>query len=335
MNSNAENQNSLPPEVRETFAKEGMQRQMERVWDLAGASTPEQQNDSDEERDAVWSALKAQISASTLPTNSSTGNFTSEARTDRPALRLVKTQRWLAIAASFAILLASGYGFWQIPVTVTAPYGQTVVASLPDGSSVELNSGASIQYTRGFKSLPVFGSTERFVRLDGEAFFNVEKSESQFTVHTFNTQVAVLGTRFNIRSWDNAQNQTSVTLESGIVEVASLQELDRKVLLDEPGEQVILKGNENTPVAPEMVDLENVLIWRDSGLSINREVLESVFEELERRFDVVIDNQNVQAASKSITLMFPNPGSLESILDDICTSNELQYRKTSRGYEIY
>ena len=49
-----------------------------------------------------------------------------------------------------------------------------------------------------------------------------------------------------------------------------------------------------------MVDLESVLIWRDSGLSINREVLESVFEELERRFDVVIDNQNVHAASKSI-----------------------------------
>lgn len=317
---------------------------MERVWDLAGVSAPKESQDSNTERDAIWSNLKSRIEASTNAPQSGTSsdfsdqtNFIGRTASNRPALRLVKSnRRWLAMAASIALLLAAGYGFWQIPVTVTAPAGEMVVASLPDGSTVELNSGASIRYARGFTSLPIIGETERMVHLNGEAYFDIEKSDASFKIHTFNTQVAVLGTQFNVRAWqDGVANKTAVTLESGVVEVSSLSNQDAKVILDKVGERTEVNGYDSAPVEPEQVDLEATLIWRSSGLSIYSEVLQSVFEELERRFDVNINVENDVVLTTPITIMFPNPGSLESILDDICTSHELNYRKTSRGYEIY
>ena len=80
---------------------------------------------------------------------------------------------------------------------------------LPDSSFVALNMGSELYYTKkGWQ-------TERRVELKGEAFFKVKKG-SIFEVETDQGIISVLGTEFNVKSWNN---YFEVTCYSGLVRV--------------------------------------------------------------------------------------------------------------------
>ncbi len=65
---------------------------------------------------------------------------------------------------------------------------------LPDKSEVILNKYSKITYN------PSFGSEERKLELEGEAFFSVERNENvPFTIYADDAVIKVLGTRFNVQ----------------------------------------------------------------------------------------------------------------------------------------
>ena len=73
--------------------------------------------------------------------------------------------------------------------SIQVPEGSTSSFTLPDGTSVILNSGSRLSY------LSDFGSTHRDVRLDGEAYFDViHNEELPFRVNTDRLIVTDLGT---------------------------------------------------------------------------------------------------------------------------------------------
>ena len=79
---------------------------------------------------------------------------------------------------------------------------------MPDGTTGYLNSNSSIKYNGNF-------SSDRQVSLTGEAFFDVVKDKRRpFTVNTNEVNVRVLGTRFNIASYEN-EKDVEVVLEEG------------------------------------------------------------------------------------------------------------------------
>ncbi len=345
MNMNLNNNSRLPEEVKEALNQESpdTHRELENAWDLIGISQPAAQPSSLDEKAEMWARMKQRIDgnietpAANVKMQQSMRKSTSEDRRPvrRSTLRLVKSTRWLAMAASFAIIFLSGVLYWKTPVTVTALPGQVAQVSLPDGSTVELNSGATLEYVRGFKSLPFTGIDARQVKLEGEAYFTVTKSTVPFTVETFNATVGVLGTQFNVRAWPSQSTNTAVTLATGRVEVSSLDQSDHRVLLSNPGDHVEIASDLPLPVAPINTNINTVVIWRDGGFAVNNESLKSVFAELERRFDTQIVVQDQATLNDQLTVMMANPGTIETILDDICTQKDLNYRRTSRGYEVY
>jgi ferric-dicitrate binding protein FerR (iron transport regulator) len=87
----------------------------------------------------------------------------------------------------------------------------------------------SLQYPHRF-------GEERRVRLVGEAFFEVEEHSTPFIVQTFNAEVTVLGTTFNVKAWPTSLDPaTTVTLESGRVALNVLDRPDEAVQMD-PGQ---------------------------------------------------------------------------------------------------
>ena len=95
---------------------------------------------------------------------------------------------------------------------IQCPQGVRTHFELPDGSTGYLNSGSVLRY-------PVPFTSERQVKLSGEAFFDVTHDKSSpFHVLTDNLDVKVLGTRFNVLAFDD-MNYEEVTLEKGKVEV--------------------------------------------------------------------------------------------------------------------
>lgn len=95
----------------------------------------------------------------------------------------------------------------------TAASGERKQLLLADGSVVILNSNSSISYPEVFKNT-------REVELTGEAYFKVHRDTLKpFIVTTHDISVRVLGTSFNINSYNNIATKVSVV--SGKVQVSS------------------------------------------------------------------------------------------------------------------
>ena len=82
---------------------------------------------------------------------------------------------------------------------INVPSGQRTELILSDGTKVWLNSGTRLEYPTSF------GTERREVTLYGEGYFDVARNEDlPFVVHTKKYDVEVLGTVFNVVSYDNS-----------------------------------------------------------------------------------------------------------------------------------
>ena len=254
--------------------------------------------------------------------------------TSSPPLAVIHTLKpayILRYAAVLIILLLAGSWYWTQTRINETPYGYQATRTLPDGSIVQLSSGSRISY-KSFWWRP-----ERRVRLEGEAFFQVTHSEKPFIVETFNAEVQVLGTSFNVRSWpaDIDARYTAVTLEEGSISVNSLSQPDQKTLMS-PSQSITIYNQQPSPDSPQQLsthEVNEVLYWRSGGYSFHDETLSSVINELERRHDLTLylppELQRVP-----ITYIQPNNFSIEQVLEDLSATYGLSYRPTAEGYEI-
>lgn len=342
MKENNKNSSFLPKEVKEALDMDAHPSigEFERVWDLIGTTDHEPVTTAPDQMDQRWASLQSLMAgkdqAQTVLPPIQLGVPANDRQASRLAVKRASTRRvWSAMVAALFLALTTGYIYWQVPVKYTAPYGETANVLLSDGSTVELNSGSTLSYKRGFDGLPFFDTDERLVELNGEAFFKVVPSSTPFRINTFNANVQVLGTEFNIKAWPNLdQAVTAVALASGRVQVASGAETEG-VILDEPGEMSIVSDANAAPSSPTIDRLERILIWRDQGFAVQNQTLRSVFSELELRFGVTITVRDEQILRDSLSILLSKPGSIEAILNDICNTKSLRYRPVSRGYEIY
>ena len=223
---------------------------------------------------------------------------------------------------STAVMAMLLFLYW--PVTVDAPMGQQTSVLLPDGSSIELNSGSSIRYARFFRSMPLANR----IHLEGEAFFDVTHGKGLFEVQTSNSDIQVLGTSFNVRSWKN-ESKTTVVVTEG-----------RVLVNDREGQaNVILTMDEMAEVGSQPLkkkaSSDLPLVWRQGGLYLADETLPDVVNELSRRFNTRIIVNATASTSGLETIHYSNATDVESILQDLCVKHELKYRPVAGGYELF
>ena len=236
---------------------------------------------------------------------------------------------WRWVSAAAVLLLMLGAGVLWMPQTVSAPHGEFASVTLPDGSTVELNSGSELQYSR------LYGVTNRSVSLDGEAFFSVEKGQSPFIVSGSGASVEVTGTRFNVRSWhEYPQEETEVAVEEGSVEFYPGNKPSRSVTL-KSGQLSRWAPTLEKPSSPESISVEKVSAWRSGKLNFDQKSLGFIFRELERRFDVSITLEARAMGDETLTTYYNNPKDVELILKDICRVKGLQFAQTRNGYRVY
>lgn len=96
---------------------------------------------------------------------------------------------------------------------VEVPDGAKSKITFPDGSIVWLNAGSKVKYDSNF------AKASRKVELTGEGYFEVSKNkELPFVVSTGKLSVKVLGTKFNLKSYEE-DSELKVTLKEGAVKV--------------------------------------------------------------------------------------------------------------------
>lgn len=161
---------------------------------------------------------------------------------------------------------------------LTVPKGGQYQIILPDGTKVWLNAASTLKYPNQFNH------TERKVELQGEAFFEVIRNPNQpFIVLANNKSITVLGTSFNVNSY-NDESSTTTTLVEGKVKIentATTGKINKVILI--PGEQASF-SNANFTVTP--VITEDYTSWKDGQFTFNNLPLKTITRQIERWFDV-------------------------------------------------
>jgi transmembrane sensor len=235
----------------------------------------------------------------------------------------------LAIGSSFAIILLVISLFILNNINTDPRYKLIATGNkeikevqLPDGSTVKLNNGSSIQF------LENFNADEREVKLEGEAFFSVTKNSHPFVVVTNNAKITVLGTKFDVCV---RGERTNVVVKEGKVKFVQKEHNDAGVYLLKGQASSITKNF--APNLPEEVNSDYLLGWINGKLVFNEAPLNEIVEELERFYDIPISVENNNLYSSTLTGSFKNHD-VDSVLTMICLTLNLDFEKQQGSYLI-
>lgn len=251
----------------------------------------------------------------------------------RRAAPSARARPLLRAAALTGLLAAGAAGWYQVPVTRSAGPGERLAVALPDGSTATLNAGSTIRFRRAFSVLPGVPSEVREIHLSGEAFFEVVSDGRRFRVEAGDAGVTVLGTRFDVRVRNGAGSAPRVAVEEGRVEVRDRRRGGEAVVLS-AGEAARLAAQAGTPLR-ETVRSDRVAAWRSGGLTAVDEPLSAIVDELELRYATHVSLSVEAGGSTRLSVYYPSLGTLESVLSDLATQQDLRYRRTADGWELF
>ncbi len=306
------------------------------VWESVGALDPAENQEVDEKAVA---RLKRNIE-NTIDRRASRKHSLPPQKTvrlDRSAVngRLSKGSKreasvWAGVLVAASIAFVIGLWWFIQPAVVTTAPGETSTFNLPDGSTVELNSDSRLSYRRGLDEHSV-----RTVHLDGEAFFFVTPGRN-FVVRTFNAEVRVLGTQFNVRAREAEANAgTVVALESGSVALNPAADRDQSVVIS-PGEtRRLVMAGQRAVLDSTSVTVADAMAWRRGELVFRNESLESIIHEIGRRYGVELRLDEGIVDSRRWNLALRDPSGAETAIGDVARMAGVRYRRVAGGFELF
>lgn len=159
--------------------------------------------------------------------------------------------------------------------TLSVPQTGTYRIVLADGTKVWLNALSQLKF-------PVqFSNAVRKVQLTGEAYFEVAKDKSKpFIVEINDNTIEVLGTHFNVKSY---QSNWNTTLIEGSVKVKNKQ-----------GYKILVPGQEANIIAGEIEvkkgDLKKALAWKNHEFYFKNESMREILHEVARWYGLKIND---------------------------------------------
>lgn len=196
----------------------------------------------------------------------------------------------------------------------STPFGGQTRLLLPDGSVAWVNAGSELTYSSRF------GTTDRKLYLNGEAYFEVSTNKTlPFSVHTSDMEVIATGTIFNVRSYTD-DNQCEVQLLEGGVDIL----IAEKRYSLKPDEQIVYDRT-LALASIEHVDATMAIQWTKGKLSFYQASIPDIYKMLERHFNV-----RIQIDSEELK----NEYFLGSINLNMSLSEILNYLDVDKKYKI-
>lgn len=236
-------------------------------------------------------------------------------------------RRSLAVAAS-VLLVAVGLVFYRLSksnektnsqapvvITVSTLTGQRKTITLPDSSRVWLNAGSSLHYPAAFAA----GSRE--LLLEGEACFDVrEDARRPFIVHTGKLSTTVLGTVFDINTYDSLL--LLVTVSQGKVKVGLP---GRDLALLTPNKQLQYRPLEGKAATLE-VNGQEALAWKNGELLFSNTTMEEAAAVMSRWFGTRFEFSDPAIRQYRFSISFHEGVTIGEAMNIISTLNHFSYR---------
>ena len=237
--------------------------------------------------------------------------------------------RIAAAAVIAAVLLAGGLTTVLLskrlaqPVTVVTQLGERSQVVLPDGTKVWLNSSSSVEY------VAPFFSRQRRVKMEGEAYFEVEHDRrAPFVVSTNGLDIEVLGTRFNIRNDDNEHRVTTVLLEGAVKAYASGRE-QASVRLH-PAQQLVFDTRTHAMRLTDCPSAERSINWIDGRFCFGE-----IVAELKRYYNVDIRFMDNRLRDMRFSGNFRVEDGIYHIMSVLQLTYKFNYRIAGNDIELY
>lgn len=193
---------------------------------------------------------------------------------------------------------------------------------LDDGTQVWVNADSRLKY-------PVqFVGEERKVFLEGEAYFIVAKDSLPFVVSTSRGDIRVLGTTFNVKSYDE-----EIAMQATLVEGKVLVAQGQKEMELAPGEQGTVK--DAGIMAKRAVDVDEFVGWRKGIYVFKKQPLEDIMRDLSRWYGVSVFFQNEGLKQVSFTGNLKRYDNINEFLDVLQRTGDVKYRINNNTVIIY
>jgi len=220
---------------------------------------------------------------------------------------------------------------------VSVLYGSRSKITLPDGSTVNLNSGSVLRYPAQFDN------ENRKVSIEGEAYFDVKKDPNHpFLVRTNGVTVRVLGTKFNVKSYPD-EKTVETTLVTGKVELyANNLEINdnNRLLVLAPNQQAIFevqKGKKDSIISMLHnlnVDVNPIISWKDNRFMFRDEKFADLAQKLKRWYNVDIKINDPKLQSTPFSGVFEKE-TVEQSLNALKLAAPFKYRMEKNQIVIF
>ena len=273
--------------------------EVEEARQLIFAVLEEQYVPTDQKQSEIWSRIKQTLHENEAFLKSEESEFADEE--DYGSRR-----RWIAVAASVALIIVCSLGYYVLQTSDRADGSLTAsefvlkreenksssprTVVLEDGTSVILQPNSIINFPE------TFNVHEREVYLTGEAFFEVKKDATRpFKVHADEIVTRVLGTSFSVRNFKNGN--VEVKVKTGKVSVfkdpGNDQDNDDKThgVVLTPNQQVVY-DRDQMRLTKSLVENPVVLIPKTKyDFEFRDTPVKEVFKEIEDAYgvDIVYD----------------------------------------------
>lgn len=209
--------------------------------------------------------------------------------------------------------------------TLSIPKGGEYSMVLPDGSKVWLNSDTKIRFPN------IFPNKSRIVYLEGEAYFEVKHNKNKpFVVKTINSNVEVLGTKFNIKAYKE-ESKIYTTLAEGSVRFTGKNAENSCIL--KPNEQSVYD------IDGEMLNKHHVYAntytaWTRGRFAFENEKLEEILTQLGRWYDVEIFYLNQETKEYRFTGDLMRYNSISTILEMLEVTYNVKFKINKRSISV-
>lgn len=198
------------------------------------------------------------------------------------------------------------------------PSGQKSKIYLPDGSTVSLNAGSSIQFIEGFTD------SIRWIRLSGEAFFDVAKNpDVPFVVYTNDLAITAMGTSFNVSAFTHKEVQ-EIALSTGKVKI-ECQDADQAKCTPsylKPGDLATF-SNQTGRINLSKFRGSDPFCWIDGRIVFHGATFDEVIDVLGRWYNVEFEVEGVLKQEWNYSTSIENEV-LENVLKNLEFSENIE-----------
>lgn len=217
-----------------------------------------------------------------------------------------------------------------VKMSASTPRGGQYQFTLADGTMVWLNADSKLEFPSDFKN-----GKERIVKLEGEAYFEVAKLNNStgrvpFIVETDKQIVEVLGTHFNINSYNDEAGEKTTLLE-GSVRVSSAGQ-DKNQAILKPNEQSLLIGT--SPISVRKVDTEDAVAWKNGDFIFDNDDLESIMRKIARWYDVEVYYPEKPKKSLHFGGVVSRSKNISSVLKIMQSTGQVNFKMQDRRITV-